>query len=237
MATRTSSRRSSGTRSRKSGTGTKSAGTSWDFSKEEGGGAGKRYREGDYLVQVVKVKPITSEDKGTPGLEVTFKFLDGKHKGETFTDRLWNTPKSLWRMRSLIEAVGEDVPAKAGDWKVIARLVLKKEVVVTLGDDEYDGRVRSRVTDFLDPEEFDDDADDDEDDDLDEDEDDDDLDDEDEDDEDDEDEDDDDDEEEEPAPKRRRRSSSKTKSTTTKRKRKAKDDEDDDLDDLDLDDL
>lgn len=231
MATRTRSRSSSRSRTKSTSAHT------WDFSKEEGGGGGKRYREGDYLVQVVKVKPITAEEKGTPGLEVTFRFLDGKHKGDTFTDRLWNTPKSLWRTRSLIEAVGEDVPAKAGDWKIIARLVLKKEVVVTLGDDEYDGRIRSRVTDFLDPEEFDDDEDDNDLDD--EDEDDDDLDDEDdEEDEDEEELDDEDEEDEEPAPKRRRRSSSsKTKPKSGSRKRKAKDEDDDDLDDLDLDDL
>lgn len=187
MPTRT--RRSSSTGS------AKPAGTSWDFSKEEGGGAGKRYREGDYLVQVIKVKPVTSEEKGTPGIEVTFKFLEGKYKGETFTDRLWNTPKSLWRMRSLIEAVGEGVPAKAADWKVIGKLVIKKEVVVTLSDDEYDGRIRSRVSDFLDPEDVDPDEDDD--DDLDDD-DDDDLDDDDADDDDADDDDGDDDDEPEP---------------------------------------
>lgn len=247
MATRSSgtrSRRSSSAgSSRRKASGSKGATGRWDFSKEEGGG-GKRYREGDYLVKCLKAKPGVSEEKQTPYIEFTFKFLDGKYKGDTFTQRLYNSPKALWITRSFIEAVGEGVPDKAGDWKAIARLVLQKEVIVTITDNEHDGRIRSQVSDFLDPEEFDedddlddDDLDDDEDD---VDEDDDDLDEEDEEDEIEDDDEDEDEEDEKPAPRRRARkaSSRKPAKKSSGRKRKpADDDEDDDLEDIDLDDI
>jgi hypothetical protein len=74
-----------------------------DFRKEEEG-AGGRYKwpEGDYHVQITKAKSIRSSDKDTPGIEVTFKVLEGKKKGKTFKENLWLTPKSLKRVRMLL---------------------------------------------------------------------------------------------------------------------------------------
>jgi len=173
-----------------------------DFSKEvEGGGGGIRLPENDYKGQIVKIKKIRSSEKDTPGLAVTIKITEGKFKGKKLTDRLWITPKSLWRVRSMLEALGISVPKKVVNLPI--KKIIGKELGLTVIDDEpYNGRIKSKIGDFVDLEtladlyddedEDDDDFDEDDvdDEDSDEDEDDEDEDDEDEDDEDEDDEDD-----------------------------------------------
>lgn len=203
----------------------------WDFSKEEGG-RGKRYKEGDYLVRVLKkAKSGVSENKGTPYLEFFFKFLDGKYKGEVFSQRFYKSNRALWLMRSFIEACGETVPASAKDDRKIASLVIGNDVIVTISDNKNpdDNTVRSQISDVIDPEEFEDDEEEDEDDDE--------LDiDDDEEDEDEEEE----DEEDEPSPRRGRKSKASSPKGRGKRRKPADDDEeeedeeDEDLEELDL---
>jgi hypothetical protein len=213
-----------------------------DFSKEEEGGGGGNnfhYPPGDYHVKVLGAKSVRSSEKDTPGLEVSFQVIEGKKKGKKFKDTLWLTPKSLKRVRLLLEAVGVKVPKSAVNLPL--GKLKGKTLWVELDDEEREGYdTRSRVTfeGFMSEDDYEggDDADDDEDDeDLDED-DDDEEDDEDEDDEDDEDDDDDEEEDEEPEPVKKRRSRS-AKPAAKKGKKKAASDDDDEIEDLDLDEL
>ena len=124
-----------------------------DFTKEEGGGGGRRprYKKGDYLAQIVSLGRGESSDKGTPFTQVTFKFLEGKKtKGKEIAERYYLTPKSLWRIRNLLEAAGIDVPEKK-KVSIPTGKLLKKKVVITLEDDEYNGRIHSVVADANDP--------------------------------------------------------------------------------------
>jgi hypothetical protein len=177
------------------------------FSKEKEGKGATKVPEGDYRVRIVKVKPDTSES-GNPMLIWDFEIAKGqKGAGKKVRDYTTLTDKSLWKVRSILEALGLDVPKKK-DIKVNAKKLVGQELGVTLYDDEYESngktRVSSKISDYLDLDTLtgadeDDDEDEDEDDeDLDEDDDDESDDDEDEDEEDDdEDEDDDDDDLEE----------------------------------------
>lgn len=228
----------------------KSATLRIDFSKEEesGGGGRVRWPEGDYHVKIVKVATGRSSEKDTPYLEVHFQCLSGKKKGKTVSDRFYITPKSLKRVRLLLEAVGVSVPKKAVN--IPLGKLKGKTLWIELEDEEregYDARSRVAFEGFMSEDDYeaedsdDEDDDDEDDDDLDDDEDDDEDDEDDEDEEDDdEDEDDEDDEEEEPAPKKRSRSkakpAAKPKAKTKGRKKKA-DDDDDEIEDLDLDEL
>jgi hypothetical protein len=202
-----------------------------DFSKEEEVGGGRvHWPEGDYHVKIKSAKATRSSEKDTPGIQVTFVVLDGKKKGKTISDTLWITPKSLSRVRRLLEAVGVKVPKSAINLP-LGKLA-GKSLWIELQDEERDGyETRSRVAfdGFTSEDDYeeDDDA---EDEDLEDDEDEDD--DEDDDEEEDED-DDDDDDEEEPAPRKKRAAKKPVKKT----KKKTDDDEDDDIEDLDLDDL
>lgn len=201
-----------------------------DFSKEEqGGGGGIRLKPGQYRVKIISAKPITSEEKGTPGLEVMLQILDGKSKGKKLRERIWATPKAYSRFRTLLEACGKKVPGtvKLGP---IARAVKGEVIYVEVDDEEREGySTRSRVTfeGFIHPDDVDDNDEDDTDDEDDDDEDDD-LDD------DADDDDDEDDEDDEPAPPKRRRT--RTKAPAKKRRRRPADDDEDD-DEIDLDEL
>lgn len=227
-----------------------------DFSKEEtGGGGGIRIKEGTYNAKIISAKPVKSGDKGTPGLELKLKILDGPKsaKGKVITDTLWATPKAYSRFRTLLEAAGKKVPAKVNLVK-IAKAVKGIELYIEVQDeDDKNGKykTRSRVTfeGYIHPDNVDEDDDDDEDEDDDDDldEDDDDVEDDDED-EDDEDEDEDDDDEEDysemsVAELRNLAKERGLKVTAANRKSKAKltalleaDDESDDEDDDDEDD-
>lgn len=209
-----------------------------DFGKEEDtGGGGIKWPDGDYHVKIIKAVAGRSSEKDTPMITVTFKVLDGKKKGKTFTERLYITPKSLKRVRLLLESVGVKVPKKAVN--IPLKKLAGKTLWVELEQREEEGYgTRSRVTfeGFMSEDDYDADEeveDDDEDDDE-EDDDVDDLDEEDDDDEeeDDEDEDDDDDEEEEEE-KPRKTKAKKGKSKSKKKSKKS----DDDIEELDLDEL
>jgi hypothetical protein len=216
----------------------KSAGTvTIDFGKEEDSGGGKRinWPEGDYHVKITKAKYVRSGDKDTPGLELTFKVLEGKKKGKEFNDTLWITPKSLVRIRLLLEALGKKVPKSAVNLKL--KSLIGGELWVELeteSRDGYDDRSRVAFRGFTSEEEYEE-SDDDEDEDDDDEEDDEDEEDEDEDDDED---DEDEDEDEEPVKKKGTKKPAKkpAKKSKSKKGKKSKSD-DDDLEELDLDEL
>jgi hypothetical protein len=170
-----------------------------DFRKEEeGGGGGIRIPENDYAAKIVGAKKIRSSEKDTPGILIKCKVTSGKQKGKVLPDRLWITPKSLWRIRSLLEAIGVTVPKSVVN--VPLKKLLNKELGITVVDDDpYQGRIKSKIADFIDLEtlnEDNDDEDDDDDEDVDDDDSDDDEEDEDSDDDDEDDSDDDDEDDE-----------------------------------------
>lgn len=121
-----------------------------DFSKDESEGGRKRYPEGDYAVKYTKYKTGRSKDKDTPYVRVYFIITEGKYKGQEFSDELYLTDKSLWRIRGFLEAMGVAVPKKKVS--VNFKKYIGKTLGVTLSDDEYNKRIRSRVSDFLDEE-------------------------------------------------------------------------------------
>lgn len=215
-----------------------------DFGKEEESGGRVHWKAGDYHVKVTKVKKGRSEDKDTPYVAVTFKVLEGSKKGKTITERLYLTPKSLKRLRLLLEATGTKVPKKAVNLQF--KRLLGKKLWIELEDDDS-GKdkgysTKSTVTfegfmseeDYEGPDEDEEDEDEDDEDDDEEDEDDDEEEDEDEDDEDEDEEDEDEDDDEEEAPsKKSKKSKAKSKSKKSKKSKKS----DEDLEELDLDEL
>lgn len=120
-----------------------------DFSKAQGGGANKRYPEADYRVKYIKWEDVHKKDEpDEKGVKVTFQFLEGKYKGQTFFDRLWLQDNTLWRIRAFLEAMDVEVPNKRAN--VNFEKYLGKELGVTLVDNEYNGRVSSQVGDYID---------------------------------------------------------------------------------------
>ena len=123
-----------------------------DFSDTEsrGGkkntGRRKHYPEGDYHARCASAEITRSRgEKKTPEILVSYKIMAGKHKGGTIIDDLYLTDSALWRVRQTCEAMGIKVPSSRV--KLDVRKMVGKEVALTLEDDEYDDKIRSRVTD------------------------------------------------------------------------------------------
>lgn len=236
----------------KSKKGKKKSGVTVDFEGVESGG--RTIADGWATAKIVDAELTEAESSGNEMFKIEMDCRNGKEKAKVW-DNLVLTPSALWKLRSVLEAAGVEVPE--GEMDISADDLLDLEFDVEITNEEYEGKDRPRATAYAplgthteesdddeDEEEDEDDEDeappkkkgkkskakddDDEEDDEDDDSEDDDSDDDEDDDSDeDDDEDDDDDDEDEEPPKRRGKSKSKSK---------AKDDEDDEDDDSDDDD-
>jgi hypothetical protein len=117
------------------------------MSQEVKGQGRVRIPEGDYKMKVKSVKQATSE-KGNPMLVWTFELIDHKKAGATFRDYAPLTPKALWKLRSILEAMGAKVPDK--DFNLTLKKYLGKELGVTVIDEEYENKMYSRIDDYMD---------------------------------------------------------------------------------------
>lgn len=109
-----------------------------------------RVEPGNYLAKVKSVKKETAKSSGNPMLVVTFEFLSGPAQGRTIVDRHILTESSLWTLRNLLEAMGFKVPAREMRLDIDTLLNRKVGIVVVDGD-EYQGRIKSEVSDYLPP--------------------------------------------------------------------------------------
>src|SRR5450755_1873232 len=115
-----------------------------DFSGVETGGGRTRVPEDDYRV-VVKAVKQTESKAGNQMLVWDFEISAGKFKGKTLRDRTVLTKEAMWKLKQVLEAMGMQVPNK----KVALQLAkyIGKELGVTTVDDEYEGRISSKVAD------------------------------------------------------------------------------------------
>lgn len=159
---------------------TKKAGVlSVDFSNVKEGGGGVRMPENDYHLKIASVKEDISEKSGNPMLVIQFGFVDkkaAKKAGGTIRENFVLQEKSLWKLRDLLEAVGVKVPKRTV--QIPIKKLVGKELGGTIVDDEpYNGRIKSKIADYMtlddfesgavddeDEEDLDDDTDDDDDD-------------------------------------------------------------------------
>jgi Protein of unknown function (DUF669) len=125
-----------------------------DLSEVEGRTGRKQghYKEGDYLVKIKKAEYGKSGQKQTKQIVVQHIFTDGKYKGKPIYDRHNLLPQSLWTLRNLLEAVEMKIPK--GRFNLDLKKLVGRELAITVSDDEYEGKVSSRVTDWFPASEF-----------------------------------------------------------------------------------
>src|ERR1700753_255168 len=81
-----------------------------DFEGVESGGGGFKIPEGEYLMACTGVED-TESDAGNQMFKFTFEGEEGKAKGKKFYSYcVYDPPDSLWKLKSLLEAMGTDVP-------------------------------------------------------------------------------------------------------------------------------
>lgn len=121
-----------------------------DFSNVEDrreGGSAAHVPEGDYLLKVVGCELKDNKDKTSKYLSWRCQITEpSKYRS---AGSVWHTtslkPEALWNLRNFMEDLGLNVPKKAVDIPIAA--IVKKQLVfgATLADDEYNGKIKSKI--------------------------------------------------------------------------------------------
>lgn len=109
--------------------------------KDRSGFRTKHFPEGDYKGKIIDVDDHES-DNGE-GWVYTIQVKNGKFPYYVMT----YDKKQLWKVRNTFIAAGMKVPKKL--LAVDPNKVVGKMVGVTLEDDEYEGRLRSKIADLI----------------------------------------------------------------------------------------
>lgn len=116
-----------------------------DFTGVESGG-GRAVADGEYLAEVRSVSEEESSE-GNPYLKWVWKVIeDGEAKGATLYDNTSLQPQALWRLKTLLEVIGFDIPERAMTLDLKGLVGKKAKLEVT--NEDYKGKQRPRVTGF-----------------------------------------------------------------------------------------
>lgn len=104
---------------------------------------GSRVPEGPYRVQVEDAESTTSSTNN-PMVNLWLRIVGGEFDGQTITDRLVMTDKSLFRVVGFLQAI--NIPTPKQQIKINLRQIIGRYLEVDVADGQpYNGRVRSEV--------------------------------------------------------------------------------------------
>lgn len=109
--------------------------------------------EGTYEVVVNEATQKDSRD-GNPMIAFEFEVSEGTHKGAKLYENCSLQPQALFKLKSVLLALGMDIPNKAFDLNLKDLIGLTCEVEV--GHEVYEGKKRARILQYNDPEDTDD---------------------------------------------------------------------------------
>lgn len=112
----------------------------------------KAIPEGTYEVVVNKAEQKNSRD-GNPMISFEFEVSDGTHKGAKLFENCSLQPQALFKLKSVLMALGLDIPNKAFDLNLRELIGLTCEVEV--GHEVYEGKKRARILEYNNPEDSD----------------------------------------------------------------------------------
>lgn len=110
----------------------------------------KAIPEGTYEVVVNGATQKDSRD-GNPMIVFEFEVTEGAHKGAKLYENCSLQPQALFKLKSVLMALGMDIPNKAFDLNLRDLVGLTCEVEV--GHEVYEGKKRARILQYNDPEE------------------------------------------------------------------------------------
>lgn len=109
----------------------------------------KAIPEGTYEVVVNEATQKDSRD-GNPMIAFEFEVAEGAHKGAKLYENCSLQPQALFKLKSVLLALGMDIPNKAFDLNLRDLVGLTCEVEV--GHEVYEGKKRARILQYNDPE-------------------------------------------------------------------------------------
>lgn len=112
--------------------------------------------EGTYEVAVNSAELTTSKnDKPTVKLE--FGVCEGPHKGAKLFENCSLQPQALFKLKSVLMALGMEIPDGAFDLNL--RDLIGLTCGVEVGHEVYEGKKRSRILEYINPDELEEDED------------------------------------------------------------------------------
>ena len=109
----------------------------------------KAIPEGTYEVVVNEAKTANSRE-GNPMIAFEFEVAEGANKGAKLYENCSLQPQALFKLKSVLLALGMDIPNKAFDLNLRDLVGLTCEVEV--GHEVYEGKKRARILQYNDPE-------------------------------------------------------------------------------------
>lgn len=109
----------------------------------------KAIPEGTYEVVVNEATQKDSRD-GNPMIAFEFEVAEGAHKGAKLYENCSLQPQALFKLKSVLLALGMDIPNKAFDLNLRDLVGLTCEVEV--GHEVYESKKRARILQYNDPE-------------------------------------------------------------------------------------
>src|SRR5690606_38242185 len=97
-----------------------------------------------YLLEVKEVTKETSSNSGEDYLAFVYKVAEGRHEGKTVYDNCSLQPQALWRLRGVLEALGEEVPDSEMD--IDLDDLAGKQMMGTIEHEEYRNKPKARLT-------------------------------------------------------------------------------------------
>lgn len=101
--------------------------------------------DGVYTAVIHEVEEKESSS-GNPMLVIKWKITSKKSKGALLWDNVSLTPQALWRLKGLLEALGEDVPDSSLDLDIDD--LSGKECRVEIANEKYEGKDRPRISGY-----------------------------------------------------------------------------------------
>lgn len=101
--------------------------------------------EGQHVVKLIDIEETESQ-AGNDMLNATFQVVKGASTGAKLYDNFVLTEKALWKLQSFLVAVG-----MKADGKVVLDLdhLIGKQCIVEVAHEEYEGKTRARIQEFI----------------------------------------------------------------------------------------
>jgi hypothetical protein len=101
--------------------------------------------EGQHVVKLIEIEEGESQ-AGNDMLSATFQVVKGTSTGAKLYDNFVLTEKALWKLQSFLVAVG-----MKADGKIVLDLdkLIGKTCIVEVVHEEYEGKTRARIQEFL----------------------------------------------------------------------------------------
>src|SRR3990172_6276387 len=120
------------------------SGVSVDFTGVEA--SSRSVEDGTYLATITSVEEKESGDD-QPYLLFKWQTKPKKGTGAIIFDNASLQPQSLWRLRLLLEAIGEEIPDGVMDLDLDA--YVGREAKLEITNEKYEGKNRPRITGFI----------------------------------------------------------------------------------------